>query len=173
METAFMADRERKPKVDLDWLVQQRCQVQAKACKLFRLLEEHKDKFPHDQSLEDVAGLMVGTAFSLWRAIFLAPDRPTQTEDMIGTGIAFLDKFLRDNSIAYSDEKRHQDWSFGYYLNNARFRLRYVKEIQSTLDGYDWLKETHQANENVEAEWERHIKVFEAELDEFEKCLSD
>ena len=76
--------------------------------------------------------MLTGAAFSLWRAVFLAPQGPTGTEDMIGNGIKFigngikfLDKVLRDNSISYGDEKKRRDWSFGYYLNSARFRLRY------------------------------------------------
>jgi hypothetical protein len=69
-------------------------------------------------------------------------------------------------------------WSFGYYLNSARFRLRYVKEIQSKKEGYcygwggyEWLRDTHQAGVDVEEEWERHIKVFKEELERFRRLL--
>jgi hypothetical protein len=170
---------EKQAEVRLEWLIPQRSRIQISASELLSLLQDNIDKFPKNPDLEEVAGLMTGAAFSLWRAVFLAPERPTGTKDMIGTGIQFLDKFLRDNSISYSDEKKRRDWSFGYYLNSARFRLRYAKDIQSKKEGYpygwegyEWLTVTHQAGTDVEEEWEKHIKVFEQELREFRRLLS-
>ena len=43
---------------------------------------------------------------------------------------AFLDRVLLDNTIQYRDDKN--SWSFGYYINNARFRLRKAaKELRA------------------------------------------
>jgi hypothetical protein len=36
-------------------------------------------------------------------------------------GREFLNKVIEDNVITYKDDKN--TWSYGYYLNNARFRL--------------------------------------------------
>jgi hypothetical protein len=160
--------------VAVEWLIEQRSRIQAEAAKLLCLLQPNITKFQTDRNLEDVAGLMLGAAFSLWRAIFLASSRPTPTENMIGMGIEFLTKVLRDNSISYMDEKRMREWSFGYYLNSARFRLLRVAEIQCRPvenREYEWLKGTYQAGANVEEEWEKHMGFFEEALSEFESRL--
>jgi hypothetical protein len=165
--------RENQP---LDWLIPQRHRVLTSASHLLDLVHENKKVFLKDQNAEDVAGLLIGTAFSLWRAVFLAPNDPTTGQAIIDKGAEFLDKFLRDNSIGYGDEKSNREWSFGYYLNSARFRLFHSKRIQSgNPDGwekkYDFLKETRSAGKDIDWEWQRHVGVFEEELAEFQKRL--
>jgi hypothetical protein len=107
----------------LGWLIIHRSRVQELACELLELVQKYEHAFSSDQDTEDIAALLIGTVFSLWRAVFLAPNDPTSRADITEKGSTFLEKFLRDNNISYSDEKRNREWSFGYYLNNARFRL--------------------------------------------------
>ena len=40
-------------------------------------------------------------------------------------------KVVRHNIISYSDDVENQAWSFGYYLNNCRYRLN---EMQNLMD---------------------------------------
>jgi hypothetical protein len=65
--------------------------------------------------------------------------------------------------------------SFGYYLNNARFRLFHSKRIQSGTDDwgseYERLKDPRGAEMDIEEEWQKHIEVFEEELREFKVRL--
>ena len=161
----------------MEWLIGERTRVQISASKLLDLIQNNADRFSGDTNAENVAGLMIGAAFSLWRAVFLAPKRPTANIEMIGQGSRFLEKFLRDNSISYGDEKKNRQWSFGYYLNSARFRLLDAKTIQCEYPGYpfgwgpeyDWLKETRGMDKDIGEEWNRHIEVFEEELEEFSR----
>jgi hypothetical protein len=110
--------------IPLDWIIRERSNVQSLACELLGLIEGNKDSLSKDRGSGEIAALMIGVAFSLWRAIFLAPKRPTPDEDMIAKGATFLRTFLRDNTISYSDEKSRKEWSFGYYLNNVKFDRR-------------------------------------------------
>jgi hypothetical protein len=161
----------------LGWLIGERTRVQTGACELLGLIQKNTAALSDDKNAEDVAGLMIGAAFSLWRAIFLAPKNPTTRIGMIGKGSTFLEKFLRDNSISYGDEKTNREWSFGYYLNSARFRLFHAKKIQCEYRGYpygwgqeyDWLTKTRGMDKNIAEEWNRHIEVFEEELEEFKR----
>jgi hypothetical protein len=160
----------------LDWLIPERHRVLMSASRLLALVHEKKEAFSKDQNAEDVAGLLIGAAFSLWRAVFLAPNVPTTGQAIIDQGAEFLEKFLRDNSIGYGDERTNREWSFGYYLNSARFRLFHAKKIQSgNPDGwakeYDFLKETRSADKDINWEWQRHVGVFEEELAEFQTRL--
>jgi hypothetical protein len=123
----------------LEFIITERARVIHRACQLLPAIERNEKRILEETNLEDVAGLLMGAAFSLWRAIFLAPELPNKSENMIRKGRDFLEKYLRDNFITYGDDKKHHPWTYGYYLNSARFRLRLVKEIQSSLEGYEWL----------------------------------
>jgi hypothetical protein len=114
---------------------------------------------------------VIKTPRILWRAVFLAPKNPTSRPAITQKGSAFLEKFLRDNTISYGDEKREREWSFGYYLNNACFRLYHAKKIRTGTDEseYEWLKDPRGADQEINKEWEKHIEVFEEELHEFSK----
>jgi hypothetical protein len=94
----------------LDWLIPQRSLVQDDASELLDLIKNYKDKFSGDEDTEDVAALLVGAAFSLWRAVFLAPKNPTPRLAIVKKGRKFLEKFLHDNSISYGDEKNNRKW---------------------------------------------------------------
>ena len=72
--------------------------------------------------------LLLGVAFSLWRAAFLIEgDRPLST--MNKHAKYFLGLLLWDNAINYLQDRRTRAWTGGYYLNNANFRLSIVKDL--------------------------------------------
>ena len=45
-----------------------------------------------------------------------------------------LSELLANNAIAYPQEKKSKDWTFNYYLANARYRLRDLPEKLAGLD---------------------------------------
>jgi hypothetical protein len=71
---------------------------------------------------------LVGVAFSLWRAAFLSAEaRPW--EEIVDDAICFLDTLVHDNAIGYYQDRATKDWSGGYYLNSARYRLLKALEV--------------------------------------------
>jgi hypothetical protein len=103
----------------LGWLIPARCRIQEDMLKLWQLREHFIDKVAFDENVK-LASWLIGAGFSLWRAVFLA-DVPSTVAQNVTTGMVYLQKILLHNSITYRDDK--QSWPFGYYINNARFRL--------------------------------------------------
>jgi hypothetical protein len=65
---------------------------------------------------------LIGAAFSLWRAVFLA--ETFRTDETIHQGQeAFLAKVISDNSITFGDDKINRAWAVGYYLDDAKLRI--------------------------------------------------
>jgi hypothetical protein len=71
--------------------------------------------------------LLLGAAFSLWRAAFLVEGEREHT--LISQhGTDFLDTLLWDNAINFPQDRRTHAFSGGYYLNNAAIRLVRVRD---------------------------------------------
>lgn len=113
---------------DLNWLVDRRSKIQALSLEILLLLKERKSFFAQNNLCGKVSLLSVGTAFSLWRAVFLAHP-PTTWADNLENAELYLERVIRDNAITYQDDKKMQRWSFGYYVNNARFRLQAIGDL--------------------------------------------
>lgn len=111
---------------DYTWLVESRSKVQHLLLELYRFLKDNRSTLEQRGFERSVFGLLVGAAFSLWRAAFLAnaerswPDILKKAEDL-------LQIVVEDNAISYLQEKKTEDWMVGYYLNNARYRLARVR----------------------------------------------
>jgi hypothetical protein len=75
-----------------------------------------------DQVDFEVFELLVGTAFSRWRAAFLA-DAWRQPHIIQSDLEGFLGRLVADNTIQYTDDVTHNSWTVGYYLDNAKYRL--------------------------------------------------
>lgn len=115
-------------KRNLEWLVDRRCKIQQ-----FLLKLHHFGVAQHSPST-DIRGaifeLSVGAGFGLWRAVFLIdPERtrPTVPEK----AKQFLQVLIADNTIGYPQETRTREWTAGYYLNDAYFRLRLCGDMLS------------------------------------------
>jgi hypothetical protein len=67
--------------------------------------------------------LLLGSAFSLWRAAFLVKGT-RQRSDLNEHALEFLDKLLWDNAINYPQDRDTHAWTGGYYVNSAALRLR-------------------------------------------------
>jgi hypothetical protein len=106
------------------WAIPRRAKSQELLLSLYRYLDRNRD-LDQNPEARAVYGLLVGAGFSLWRAVFLAqPVRDWSGSPSILAGAAeLLEKLLENNAIAYGDEKRIEEWSVGYYLNNAYYRI--------------------------------------------------
>jgi hypothetical protein len=160
----------REEPVEVDWLVEQRCEIQRTSVRLLKLMKEN-DLANHECS--DAALLMVGAAFSLWRAIFLAHINRTR-ERNVGKAKEFLEKFVRQNAITFPDDLKFQLWSFGYYLNNCRYRL---KPIWSNL-GMDkrdisWVDDPLPPDADAKVEWTKHHDALRRALESLEARLQN
>jgi hypothetical protein len=104
----------------LTWIVERRSEIQSFLLKLYMFAEK-----PPPSAVDLRSGLfqlLVGTAFSLWRAVFLV--YTNRQESKVGEHAQkFLEVLIRDNAINYPQDRQTQSWTVGYYLNNAYFRL--------------------------------------------------
>jgi hypothetical protein len=107
----------------LEWLVRCRCQNQQSSLVLFKMFEQNLELIKKDGKLSSAAVPLTAICFSLWRAVFLA-DRVDGHENRVGDAFSFLKALISDNSITYAQDKNSREWTFYYYVNNARFRLK-------------------------------------------------
>src|SRR5687767_5913473 len=121
-----MTKKPGKPEIDPEReqeMVEQRVETFTLLHKLLvlsreRSLKNHPAEFA-------VLGLVVGAAFSLWRAVPLIPFSEREViDDEAGHITDLLQYLVHDNAVNYVQEKNTSAWMAGYYLNNARYRLR-------------------------------------------------
>jgi hypothetical protein len=105
----------------LAWAIEQRAEIQRTLLALYEYLRNHSHT-EIDMWDKYLLELLVGAAFSLWRAAFLAE---TLREDagVHASQEAFLEKLISDNTINFPDDKNNRDWTVEYYLENAKYRL--------------------------------------------------
>jgi hypothetical protein len=109
---------------DFRWLVDRRSQVQLALVELHGLIArpEQQVQLLSDLDATRAHGLLMGAGFSLWRAAFLSHGSRDRA-DVLRHAESFLSTLLADNAINYPQDRDTKNWSSGYYLNNARFRL--------------------------------------------------
>lgn len=116
-----MTSQQRSQSRDMARLVKRRSEVQDLLFRLWRFGNRHLDDLKHPYST--VFHLLLGAAFSLWRAAFLVEGRRTIAE-MNEHALEFLRFLTWDNAINYPQDRATRAWTVGYYLNNAHLRLR-------------------------------------------------
>jgi hypothetical protein len=100
----------------LEWLIERRSDVQHTLFVLYKFVSiRNNDVFDHADDL-------IASAFSLWRAVFLA-EVERDWDSVNKHQRDFLAKVIADNAISYADDKSTRAWSVAYYLDNAKFRL--------------------------------------------------
>jgi len=77
----------------------------------------------------DVFHLLVGSGFALWRAAFLADFKDRDPKKAVPVARHFLEAILTSNIVTFGDEKKAEDWSGGYYINNAALRLEWLARL--------------------------------------------
>ena len=106
---------------DMEWLVRSRSEVQKLLLLLFNIAKEEP---PLSSLLKLQIQLLIAVCFALWRAVFLAHgNRSFSTID--SDALKFLEILVRDNAIGYVQDRDSKGWTFGYYVNDAYFRLEY------------------------------------------------
>jgi hypothetical protein len=140
-------------------VVQGRSNIQYAAHELLAVLSESRNLRSFDNALSRRYETLVAVTFSLWRAVFLA-DATSDWDSVLADAATFLEKLVRDNSIGYFDDWNNRSWSFVYYLNNARFRLKELAETwpefkKGLLDSGKALEEPIVGSKPLMM-WERH-----------------
>lgn len=116
------ADVSKKKNEHLKWLVKSRSQNQKSAFRIRQILREYNSKVMDEPGNQNIADDLVAINFSLWRAVFLT-ELEAGIENVIPHALKFLDELIENNTITYNQDKNSKEWSFIYYMLNAKFRL--------------------------------------------------
>jgi len=100
-------------------MIHRRFKIQAAGVGLWALF----DQACEDEGNRRVALLLVGACFSLWRAAFQLAAESTG-DKMEKHAKKHLATVLADNAVTFGTEQATKNWTVGYYLNNAMYRLR-------------------------------------------------
>lgn len=135
-----MADNEKPDFEHLVWAVDQRAEIQRTLLAIYKVIRTHTPpQYGYDKM--HILNDLIGAAFSLWRAVFLAEtfrDVKTIHENQE----AFLEKLITDNAISFTDDKANRNWTVGYYLDNAKFRLQQASSYSDQQNKTTTLGET-------------------------------
>jgi hypothetical protein len=107
----------------LKWLVEKRSANQKATLELFVILTENDNVISKNVLSANVSQELAGIAFSLWRAVFLS-DLTGELDDQLLDVASFLGNLISNNSIGYSQDRGAREWTFQYYLTDARLRLQ-------------------------------------------------
>lgn len=156
----------------LQWLVTSRTANQTSALELFKLFNEHPE-IPKTIDCSKTAQNLVAACFSLWRAAFLA-DRTATRHAVFDDAKSFLARLLTDNAIAYPQDRNSREWTFNYYMNNARGCLvelsaQWPSVNAALIAKYPKSKGTTTAQRR----WNRQQKAFEVAINCFAKDLKE
>jgi hypothetical protein len=106
----------------LEWAVESRAKNQRCAVRLLTLFQEHEAQWK-TRKWSRAAQDLLSTAFSLWRAAFLA-DKSGKRSEVFSHGVTFLTKVVEDNAISFASDRDSKEWTFNYYTRNARSSLQ-------------------------------------------------
>ena len=109
----------------LRWLVDNRSANQRATLELFVTLTQNESVISSNIVYAQLSKELAGIAFSLWRAVFLS-DLTGETEEQMVDVTAFLGALISNNSIGYPQDRSAREWTFDYYLSDARFRLQFL-----------------------------------------------
>jgi len=82
------------------------------------------------------------------------------------SAVEFLEILIADNSIGYPQDKKHREWTFNYYANNARFTLMDLAVAEPALMPR-WQKKQRKPKER----WEHAQDLLERAITKFETHL--
>jgi hypothetical protein len=86
--------------------------------------------------LQGIYSILVGTIFSLWRAVFLIRTERSFREEVLHAD-ALLGILIETNAVGFPQDVATAQWTAGYYVNNAALRLfsisqnRFMREYLS------------------------------------------
>src|SRR5690242_16316454 len=106
----------------LRWLVRGRSRNQKATLDLYLIIKNPASSIDRNIAHAQIAQELAAIAFSLWRAVFLS-DLTEDVERQMGDVRSFLQTLISHNAINYPQDHTYREWTFQYYLNNARERL--------------------------------------------------
>jgi hypothetical protein len=118
----------------VSWLVKSRSDNQQATLKLLLVMKDNEEKLKADWDLANFAQAMVAVCFSLWRAVFLSDVTEDDAHaETISDAQAFLGNLILHNMVAYPQDRSTRQWTFMYYVNNARYRLQALSKHHSDM----------------------------------------
>lgn len=106
----------------LRWLIESRSENQKVTLELYLAIKRNEAEIERNFKFTTSAAELAAIAFSLWRAVFLS-DLTENVENQMIDLKTFLGTLISHNAIAYQQDRSSREWTFPYYLNNARERL--------------------------------------------------
>jgi hypothetical protein len=144
----------------LEWLVKSRARNQHSALELFKLFAKYP-ALMKSKELSPTSQNLVAVCFSLWRAAFLA-DKTGTRHAVFEHARKFLGKMLIDNAITYPQDRSAREWTFNYYMNNAKDGLLHLSTnwpiVASILSEK---KAVVRGTTAPQRRWNRHQQAFE------------
>ena len=134
----------------LTWLVQSRSRNQEVTLDLYLTIRNNRTSIDSDVRHAELAQELAAIAFSLWRAVFLS-DLTETVERQMADVETFLHILISHNAIAYQQDQNSREWTFYYYLKNARDRLLSIAR-QSPLELLD-ISEIEVAASSAKEDW--------------------
>lgn len=110
-----------------DWLVEGRSRNQQATLGLYKIIRSDRDDLERLLVMQQAGQQLLGIAFSLWRAVFLS-DLTGDVLDQLADAEKFLESLIAHNTVLYQTDFASREWSFGYYLDNALYRLSRLPE---------------------------------------------
>jgi hypothetical protein len=156
----------------LKWLVESRSRNQRTALELFEIFETYAT-IAKGKMFNSTSQILVAVCFSLWRAAFLA-DKTGQRHAVFKDARDFLARMLTDNAINYPQDRSAREWTFNYYMNNAKDGLldlaKRWDEVRKVLSKYEKVRKGTNAPER---RWDRHQNAFESAVRHFNADLKN
>jgi len=122
-----MSDKEKELNIEhADWLLEARAKNQKLLLDLYKFGQKNSKALEPDPDRRSLFALLTGAAFSLWRAAFLSDTERSWGKTFNGVKYLLV-TLIEDNAVPYSVDRKSQEWTGGYYLNNATFRLLWVR----------------------------------------------
>jgi hypothetical protein len=153
-------------------LVKSRSAIQESTLEILRVMRHIGQSKDVSASIKLKMSLLVGVAFSLWRAVFLTHDNQG-LEENLADAEAFLVKVLKHNTADHFDDASMGGWAFSYHLNNAHLRLVLLGTkmplLRQTLTVHgQWQLDAELARtENTDSQdlWDIHHKIFTSAIE--------
>jgi len=118
----------------ISWLVKSRSENQQITLKLFLVMKDNEEKLKTNWDLANFAQAMAAVCFSLWRAVFLSDTSEEKGYTLpISDAQSFLGNLILHNMVAYPQDRSTREWTFLYYVNNARYRLQALSKEYSNM----------------------------------------
>ena len=147
------------------WQVAWRSKNQECCLQLFDVLKAHPKSWKKNNYFFASQSL-IGAAFSLWRAVFLS-EKDSKRAIVFDHSMNFLESVILDNAISYPLDKKNNEFTFNYYVNNARYRILDIARTFPELVPA-WQDRAVDAKER----WENAHKALVTTIQSFEDALA-